>query len=257
MLPLILYDNVFGSGLTATDTEATGDYSIDYIHDLRPYTFWKAASSGTKYITMDAGAAVAVDALAIFSHNLGTASATVSLESSTTGAWAGEEVEQIAGFVPTTDLVIFKTFTQATVRHWRIKIVTGAIAAEVGVAMIGEALDFPVYPDSPFIPKVESVNVTAEISKGGHLLGVTSRYTPLSFDVNLTYPQMSWVDGDFKTFWENHGRQVKPFFWAPNLTEWADRVYFVRFPANFSLAVPQSDTTNADSLRLKFEGIAE
>jgi hypothetical protein len=255
--PFILYDNIFDNTVTATDTEATGDYNVAYIQDLRPYTYWKAASLGTKHLTIDAGAATAADSLAIFSHNLGTASATVSLESSTTGAWGGEEVEQIAGFVPTTDLVIMKTFTSATIRYWRVKIVTAGVAPYLGVCILGARLDFPVYPDSPFTPKTEAINATAEISKGGHLLGVTSRYSPLSFSVNLTWPPMSWVDGDFKTFWENHGRQVKPFFWVPNFTTWADRTYFVRFPASFSLSAPQSDTTNADNLMLSFEGIAE
>lgn len=257
MEPFILYDNIFDATVTATDTEATGDYAAAYIQDLRPYTTWKAASSGTKYLTIDAGAAVAADSLAIFSHNLSTASATVSLESSTTGAWAGEEVEQVAGFAPTTDLVIMKTFTQATIRYWRVKIVTASVVVEIGVCMLGDRMDFPVYPDSPFTPKSEAINATAEISKGGHLLGVTSRFSPIDISVSFTFPPMSFIDGDLKTFWEDHGRQVKPFFWVPNFTEWATRINFVRFPANFSLAVSQSDTTNADSLSLQFEGVAE
>jgi len=257
MEPFILYDNVFNNTVTATDTEATGDYAAAYIQDLRPYTTWKAASSGTKYLTIDAGAAVAVDSLAILSHNLGTVSATVRLESSTTGAWAGEEVEQIAGFSPSTDLVIMKTFTQATIRYWRVKIVTGALAAEIGICMIGERMDFPVYPDSPFTPKSEGINATAEISKGGHLLGVASRFSPITISVSFTYPEMLFIDGDLKIFWENHGRLVKPFFWAPNFDEWPERIHFVRFPVSFSLAVAQSDITNADGLSLNFEGVAE
>jgi len=254
--PMILYSNVLASGVTATNT-AAGDYSVDYLYDLRPYTYWRAASFGTRYITMDAGAAVAVDSLAIYKHNLGTAAATVSLESSATGAWAGEQTERVAGFVPTTDFVIFKTFAQVSVRYWRIKIVTDAIAPEMAVAMIGAAMDFPVFPDSPFTPLSESVNATAETSKGGHLLGVTSYYSPISVDVGFTWPPMSFVDGDFKTFWDNHGRRLKPFFWVPNFSQWAGKIYFVRFPDNFTLAVPQSDTTNADTLRLKFQGVAE
>jgi hypothetical protein len=253
--PAILYDNIIASGVTATDT-ATG-YSVDNLHDLRSYTSWKANSAGTKYITMDAGAAVPVDALAIYTHNLGTISATVSLESSTTGVWGGEEVEQVAGFSPSTDLVIYKSFTQATVRYWRIKIVTVSYEAQAGIIMLGEALDFPVYPDSPFTPSSEAINATSEQSKGGHTLGVTSYFSPISTNVSFTYPAMSFIDGDFDTFWTNHGRLLKPFFWVPNLSQWPSKVYFVKFPASFSLAVPQSDTTNADSLNLSFEGISE
>jgi hypothetical protein len=257
--PFILYDNVFASGVTATDTEgATGDYSVDYIYDLRPFTFWQADTFGTKYITMDAGSAVAVDTLAIYKHNLNTATATVSLESSTTGAWGGEEVEQIAGFIPSDDKAIVKIFTQATVRYWRIKIVTASVAPNMAVAMIGESLDFPVYPDSPFTRTNEQMNATAEIAKeGGHPLGVTQYYSPVSFPVSLTYPQTSWVDGDFKTFWDSHGKKGKPFFWVPNITEWATDIFFVWFPPGFSLNPSQSDTTNYDSLALEFTGTSE
>jgi hypothetical protein len=257
MEPFILYNNIFDNTVTATDTESSGDYAAAYIQDLRSFTYWKAASVGTKYLTIDAGAATAADTLAIYSHNLGTASATVSLESSTTGAWGGEEVEQVAGFVPTSDVVQLKTFTEATIRYWRVKIVTAGVAAEVGVCVLGSRMDFPVYPDSPFTPLSESINATAEISKGGHLLGVTSRFSPIDISVSFTWPPMSFIDGDFNTFWENHGRQLKPFFWVPNLTQWATKIYFVRFPESFSLEAPQSDTTNADTLELQFEGTAE
>lgn len=257
MEPFILYDNIFDSTTTATDTDSTGDFAAAYIADLRPYTYWQSTSIGLKYLTIDAGAATAADTLIILGHNLNTASTTVTLQSSTTGAWAGEEVDQVAGFDPSNDLVICKTFTEATVRYWRVKLLSADAAPYIGVCMLGSRLDFPVYPDSPFTAKSESVNATSEVSKGGHLLGVTTRYTPQSFNVNFTWPAMSFVDGDFTTFWENHGRQLKPFFWVPNFTTWATKIHFVRFPDNFALAVPQSDTTNADSLNLSFEGIAE
>jgi len=253
--PKIIYDNIFSSGVTATDT-ATG-FSVDNIYDLRGYTYWQAASSGTKYITMDYGSDVAVDSLAIFSHNLSTCSATISLESSTTGAWAGEEVEQIAGFTVTTDKAIAKVFTSATIRYWRVKIVTAGIAPQIGVMIAGNAVEFPVYPDLPFTIANESVNATTEVSKGGHLLGVTSRYSPLSISVSFTYPAMSFINGDYRTFWDNHGKLIKPFFWVPNITTYPLNVYFVRMTSGSSFGVSQSDTTNADSLSFRMEGIAE
>ena len=255
--PSIPYDNIFASGVTATDTEATGDYSVDYIYDLRPFTRWKADTFGTKYITMDAGAAVPVDSLSIVGHNFGDAAATVSLESSTTGAWGGEEVEQIAGFVPSDNKIIYKQFAQATVRYWRVKIVTVAIAPEIGVLLAGERMDFPIYPDAPFTPKRERINATAPVSKAGHFLGVTSYYTPTEHRAKFSWVPVSFLDGDYTTFWEDHARGLSPFIWIPNLTAWPTKFYFVRMRPSADFGPPLADTENADSFDLMMEGRAE
>ena len=253
--PFILYNNIFASGLTATDTE--DGYSVDNIYDMRPYTAWQAGSSGTKYITMDAGAAVDVDSLCIIAHNLGTASATISLESSSTGAWGGEEVEQIAGFDPSDDKAIAKTFTLATARYWRVKIVTASVAAQIGCINLGAKMEFPVFPDSPFTLESQKMNVTANNPRGGHLLQVTNYYTPLAVNVSFSLVLMAFIDGDYDKFWENHGRSLKPFFWCPNLTDFPRGVFFVRMAEGMQHGVAQIDTTYAERLDLRMVGIAE
>lgn len=258
VLPRILYENRLLDGTpTATDTDATGDFSVNHLTDLRTYTFWKAASYGTKYITIDCGSAKSADSFGIISHNLATASATVSLESSATGAWAGEETARVAGFVPAADTAIFKTFATASARYWRVKIVTASVAPYIGVCMFGGALEFPVYPEAPFTP--ESEGIVAEIASGkeGNLLGATIRHFPISCKASFDSPPLSFVDGAFATFWQTHGRMLKPFFWVPNLADFPGVIRFVRFPDGFKLATPRSNMTYADSLDLNFEGVAE
>lgn len=257
MKPFILYDNIIDSTVTATDTESDGDYDEAYLADLRPYTQWKAASVGTKYLTMDAGAAVTVSTFSMLAHNLGTAGATVSIESSTTGAWGGEEVLRLSGFVPSTDLIIIKKTTEATARYWRAKIISASVVPIVSVFMLGESLDFPVYPDSPFTIDEQTINAESNVSKAGHLLGVDVFYVPVKNNVSFSWPEMSFVEGDYKTFWETHGRLMKPFVWVPNIDEWPDKAYFCRFPKGFTHSYQQKDTTNAESLSLTLEGVAE
>ncbi|OQY16387.1 MAG: hypothetical protein B6I36_10350 [Desulfobacteraceae bacterium 4572_35.1] len=252
--PFLLYKNVFDSTTTATDTEADGDYDSAYVSDSRPYTRWLAASSGTKYLTVDAGTATMADTLSILGHNL--SGATVSVESSTTGAWGGEEVERLAGFVPANDYIIIKKTTEATARYWRVKIVASS-APFVAVLMLGARLDFPLFPDAPFVPEVQTINAEANISKTGHLLGVDVNYTPLKLDVSFTWPEMTFIEGIFDDFWTSHGRLVKPFIWVPNIEEWPDRAYLVRFPQNFKYSYQLNDTTNAEALKLSFEGVVE
>jgi hypothetical protein len=63
------------------------------------------------------------NSIAIVKHNLGTAGASVSVESSTNGsAWS----ERLASFVPSNDKALFKVFTGVSAQYWRIKIVTAS-----------------------------------------------------------------------------------------------------------------------------------
>ena len=86
-LPKLLYDNRFADAtVTATDT-AAGFFAAS-IADWRGYTFWKGASAGQKYLTVDCGTAKSADCLALFGHNFFTAGALVHIEhSANNSAW--------------------------------------------------------------------------------------------------------------------------------------------------------------------------
>lgn len=58
--PLILYENLFSKGgtLSATDTDSGSAFSVDNIINQVAYQLWKAASAGTKYITVDLNKAI-------------------------------------------------------------------------------------------------------------------------------------------------------------------------------------------------------
>lgn len=52
--PIFLFHNVFAKGtLTATDTDSDTQFDVDNLINLVVYQLWKAASVGTKYITVD------------------------------------------------------------------------------------------------------------------------------------------------------------------------------------------------------------
>ena len=88
--PSILYDNIFTLATpTATTTDSGDEFDAAHLNDYRTYTYWKASKSSTCYLYIDAGASDTADTLGIVSHNLGTVGATVSVESSATGAWGG------------------------------------------------------------------------------------------------------------------------------------------------------------------------
>lgn len=254
--PMILYDNLFDYGApVATDT-ASG-YDALNIRDWRTYTLHKFASAGTKYITVDCGAAKAAAALSIHTHNLGTAAATVSVESSGTGAWAGEEVVRLAGFVPPNDRIIIKAFTEASARYWRIKIVTASLAAQLAIGVLAPRLDFPEYLSVPFTPYAERPIVESTRSRTGQLLGSVVQYYDRMHRVRFEDIAWSFVMGDYKTFWEQHGSLLKPFIWAWDVTDHADLAHLAIMDKKTEFAMPLTISTYVDALEFHLRSIRE
>ena len=251
--PIILYDNRLTDGtLVATDTE-TG-YDVLNLIDLRPYTFWKAASHGTKYITVDCGAAKSADCLAIIGHNLYTAGATVSIESSPdNSSWT----VRLAGFTPTSDKAVLKTFTSASAQYWRIKIVTAAVAAYMAVALLGVKIQFEYPPETPYTPYAETAAADVERSKNGHILGVSTYNPVLNLQAQFGLVSRTWLDAYYIPFWQNHARLFKPFFFVWDLDTYSADVFFVSIGDDASLETPFSVLTYTDVLSLKMRGVRE
>lgn len=250
--PSILYDNRFLDGTPVADT-ATG-YSVLNIVDLRPYTWWQANAHGTKYITVDCGSAKSADTLGIIGHNFYTATATVSVESSTTGAWAGEQVERLAGFTVSTNRAILKTFVTASAQYWRLKIVTAAIAARIAVCILGVRLDFERYPLQDFDPSPETLNGIAARSKHGHMIGATLENVGIEIKADFKQLTSTFVTA-FRAAWDAHLSQLKPFFWVWDSVNHPTEVYFLVIPEKFKLSMPFDPYRR--SLSLTMEGIKE
>ena len=252
--PILLYDNRFNDGtLTATDT-ASG-YDVLNIKDLRTYTFWKAASAGTKHITVYCGSSKSADALGIVGHNLFSANATVSVEYSATGAWAGEELVALAGFTPSDDKAFLKIFTSQSARYWRIKIVTASVAAYLAVLILGVKLTFERFLQAEFDPTPEKIESESKKSKTGNLLGSTVNFISRTIKASWKYLTPSWIDSTFKPAWDNHLSQLKPFFWAWDITNHSNEIFFVKISDDFSLSMPYDPIRR--NLTLEMEGVKE
>lgn len=249
--PILLYDNRFLDGaVTATDTAL--DYNANNIKDLRTYTFWKAASAGTKYITVDCATSKSADSLGIIGHNFKTANATVSIESSTDNiTWT----QRLAGFIPSSDTAFMKTFTSVSARYWRIKIVTASVAPQLAVALLGAKLTFERYLQGPFDPTPEKIEGDSQRSKTGNLLGSVVYYQSRKISADFKHLTPNWVRDTFKPAWDSYLSQLKPFFFAWDPDNHPDEVFFVKLPENFELRMPYDGPRR--SLRLDFEGVKE
>lgn len=285
MKPFLLHKNVFEYGtITATDT-ASG-YDVNNIIDGRAYTKWKAASAGTKYLTVsgvldyhdydpvylttdtgeeletDTGLSLEigpgiVNALGITGHNLGTARAGISVESSDDAGATWEE--ELPVFYPSSDKTILVLITSYRRAYHRVKIVSPTIAPEIGVLCLGARLDFPMgLKRAPFLYTL-SVEAESPKTKSGNKTSVTVRYRPVTLEHEYTIKagNYDWLVGSFRTFWDDHGSLLKPFFYAPDLVNLPTLVYFAWLPVDAAHAHKAIYVGLSDTFTMKMESLLE
>lgn len=256
--PIILYDTILDTG-TVTATDTASGYSVDNLSDLRPYTTWKAASSGDKDIDVDFGSAVTVDMVGIGpNHNLETVSAQLIVYSSTDDITYARRSSNTFFPAPDNKPFLVDTTLLGTVsaRYWRVRLTSTSAAAEMGVLLMGAKLAMPKRPRNPVRLLDEGIVARGEISKSGHLLGVTNRYNPIKVNLTFNFLTHTFVYGDYQTFWDSHGKLLKPFFFALDLDNFATDVFFVRFTAKSRFAFPQVFRDTIQTLTIQLEGVS-
>jgi hypothetical protein len=188
-------------------------------------------------------------------HNFYTANATVSVESSDTGVWGGEETVRLSGFTVTSNKAVFKIFTTASATYWRVKIVTASIVAKLAICLLGERLDFPRYLSGNYDPAPEGINAILARSKAGHMIGATLKNISISIKADFKWLLPLFIDNTFRPAWDAHLSLCKPFAWVWDRTNHATDVYFVVIPEGFTLSTPYDPYRR--SLSLTMEGIKE
>lgn len=248
--PILLAENILENAtLTATSTES--GYDVDNLKDRRRYTFWKADTTGTFYITADCSSSQAADTLGITGHNFGSSSAQITLQVSDDNTnWT-----DVITFSPSNDKSILKTFTQQTKRYWRLKIVSSISAAQLAVLFIGSKLQFPRYISGDFDPSPENPVATTARSKAGYLLGSIIRHTKITISVNFRNLTDTWIRNSFKSVWDTYLSQLKPFFWAWDIENFPDEIFYAAIPEGFALSIPYNPVRR--NLHLEMETIKE
>ena len=90
--------------------------------------------------------------------------------------FAAETIEALAAFTPASDRAVLKVFTSKNKRYWRIKMVTAAVAAKIGVVLLGDRVTFNTAPVATFDPFPESVIAETARAKSGHIIASAKRY---------------------------------------------------------------------------------
>lgn len=252
--PHILWNNLLDSPSVLTATSALDGHPADKLIDWRPYTYWMPTSTATQYITADCGSAKAADALAIYSHDLYTRGATVSVECSSDN-FAGDVTAALAPFAVTGNGAIYKTFASLSKRYWRIKIVNLTGACYIGIACLGPRLTFDRYPLDGFDPAAEEPVAEDALSTDGQLLGSVNRHVQRSFSVPFSHLGESWFTSTFKPAWDAHLGRHRPFFFVWDPTGHPTDVALVAVRAGSKLSAPMTGQTRA--MALEFAGVME
>ena len=164
---------------------------------------------------------------------------------------------RLAAFTPGDDKALLKSFSSASARYWRLKIVTAAIAPQVAEAMIGARITFPYPPTTPYRPVSEKIEADSTRSKTGELLGTVVRHKPYRISPRWKDLPRSWFESTITPFWEAWASNLKPFFWAWDLDTYPLDVRFVKVTDDYSFEPSLSILSTVAEFGLDLEGVKE
>lgn len=221
-----------GSTLLATST-ATGDYAVTNIYNWFETNTWKASSTVAQNITFDTTNSTGADYFAMAGHNIGTLGATITLKTSTSGAWAGEEVMVFSTTVPNDNLFLKEFSNPGNIAHWRLSLSTYAstVAPYMAVAVWGEKTvmsggnSFDGYIQGSFDPYGQTRHSNVNMTQNGYMAGIHNKYTERMFSLSFLNASTATYT-KVKTWWENHG--LKNFIVAWDSTGHSTDIFLMR-----------------------------
>lgn len=228
------WDNILddtGSTFSVTST-STGDYALSYATNWLEVNKWKASSSAIQAFTSDGSTTRQADYLLISGHNINTAGGAVTLHTSTSGAFAGEEVVVFANEAPANDRTFLKEFTNpgSGIKAWKIFLVNQTTACHISILSLGTRTELD-YITPPFDPYSQNINASINLSYGGYVTGIHNHYTERQIDITLSNKTTS-IYNKVKTWWETH--QLKNFAMAWDTTNDSTNIWLVRGDERFN-----------------------
>ena len=244
----LFWDNIFGiSGGTLTASSTATGYDVANIHNGLEVNSWKATSTAAQRIAIDTYSVdTASDSLVIGAgHNL--AGATVSLQKSTTGAWAGEQVTVVSGFTATTGAIL-KEFTQTTSRYWSLYVSgTITVAPEIQLAVLCNKTELAV-ASAAFDPHAQNIQANVNITQGGYCSGIHTRHTER--EMSLTFQYASTALYTKIADWRDRNG-MKQFFCAWENANNPSDIYLVRSDGQFNNSFRDSTLRRDITINLK------
>lgn len=224
MTSIVCYDTILDDPtvLTATDTDAA--YSVDNLKTWTEWDQWKAASAGTKYITLQQSGSVDPNYVALFGHNFADeAGVTVTLEWSTDNFAA--DINTLTTLT-VTEGVMFKPFAAiGSKAYYRLKIVTSALVPSLGVFALGVYTALGNDMSAGFKPAlVDYYEAASNTSMTGTFLGRSLYRAAERTNITLRNLAPAWVRSTYLGFLAH--AQAKPFFFCWDVDSYEDEAVY-------------------------------
>jgi len=195
--PKFLYDSRFNDATPVASSTAAGDFNVLNLRDWRPFTWWKPASIPAT-VTVDSGTAKARDYFLIYAE-----AGTYEARGSTDNFSASNVL--LATIVLTATGLALAVFNSASYRYTRLTIPSGA-APVVAIAVIGAALEAPVWFENSFNPIDREPHGHTNRNEDGHALGTVVFFESGEHDIDLKNVSWSWARDTFLPAWKSHLR---------------------------------------------------
>lgn len=190
-------------------------------------SWWSFTTTGATLI-VDLGSAQSVDCMGLAGLNCAEVSCSIKLQSSTTGAWAGEEVDRIAAYTPSADVTQFKTFTSASARYWRFVFASNTAQVFIANVFLGAMLEL----QHGMIPNFSPANLNREReifnnnSQGGNFLGSAVMYNAAKITIEQEYVTRTWIDANWLTVADHI--ELYPFYFAWDTVNYPNEVAYCK-----------------------------
>lgn len=210
MTSYIGHSNLLETGTVSVTSAATG-YAKENAYDWLPYDYWKAAASGTVYLTVDMGSATAANCWGLAFHDLHDHSGTIKPQYSTDNVtWNDFDTVQ----TPSSGLCIFRIVTARNVRYYRFQIASTSVASVIGALFIGQALALPNEVPIPFVSPVlgRDNKIMNSTSEGGSFLGRSRIKNGVEFAIEQRAVTTAWMDSNWDDLADH--LDIKPIFFT-------------------------------------------
>lgn len=161
------------------------------------------------------GSDLPMNYVAIGSHSCGTSGNTIAVDTENSSS-PGTFTEFADDHTPTNDDAVMWLDAQRNMRKLRLTFSNGS-APRVGLIYVGLVLPMAKSVQGPFSPLNLSreTELTASISRGGHLLGQSFRSHGFSGEVTFRFLDDSWYRTNFEPFVKESRRYPYFFAWNP------------------------------------------
>lgn len=219
-----------GSSFSVTST-STGDYALTSMTNWMEVNRWKASSSATQNFIYEGATTKEADYFAIAGHNLNTAGATITLQASSSTAFAGEQ-STIFIEAPGNDRSFLKEFTSPGqgIKAWKIILSGQTTACYISVCALGTRTELD-YINPSFDPYAQEIKANTNMSYGGYVTGTHVKYTERQVNILLSNKTTS-IYNKVKTWWETH--QLKNFFMTWDITNDSTNIWLMRGDERFN-----------------------